>query len=284
MNADSLKYKVKVQSLQTGVSPQDLLKMYFFERLLYRISISKYKTNFILKGGFFLTILLGENKRTTQDIDMLVKNVSVNRNSIISIIQEILKVKSDDDIMFQLLKVKDIRLMDKYGGLKVYLMGVKENIRIPLSIDITTGDPIIPKELSFSYCSIFDNTVIKIMTFSVETVIAEKFETLLSTTTGNTRLKDFYDLYMLISKYENKIDNYNLILALTKTCERRKSCSLLIDVRKLFNIVKNSEQLQSSWNRFQKRYIYAKDIDYLEIMSKIEIIVKILEEDKKVTI
>lgn len=163
MNADSLKYKVKVQSLQTGVSPQDLLKMYFFERLLYRISISKYKTNFILKGGFFLTILLGENKRTTQDIDMLVKNVSVNRNSIISIIQEILKVKSDDDIMFQLLKVKDIRLMDKYGGLKVYLMGVKENIRIPLSIDITTGDPIIPKELSFSYCSIFDNTVIKII-------------------------------------------------------------------------------------------------------------------------
>ena len=284
MNADSLKYKVKVQSLQTGVSPQDLLKMYFFERLLYRISISKYKTNFILKGGFFLTILLGENKRTTQDIDMLVKNVSVNRNSIISIIQEILKVKSDDDIMFQLLKVKDIRLMDKYGGLKVYLMGVKENIRIPLSIDITTGDPIIPKELSFSYCSIFDNTVIKIMTFSVETVIAEKFETLLSTTTGNTRLKDFYDLYMLISKYENKIDNYNLILALTKTCERRKSYSLLIDVRKLFNIVKNSEQLQSSLNRFQKRYIYAKDIDYLEIMSKIEIIVKILEEDKKVTI
>lgn len=284
MNADSLKYKVKVQSLQTGVSPQDLLKMYFFERLLYRISISKYKTNFILKGGFFLTILLGENKRTTQDIDMLVKNVSVNRNSIISIIQEILKVKSDDDIMFQLLKVKDIRLMDKYGGLKVYLMGVKENIRIPLSIDITTGDPIIPKELSFSYCSIFDNTVIKIMTFSVETVIAEKFETLLSTTTGNTHLKDFYDLYMLISKYENKIDNYNLILALTKTCERRKSYSLLIDVRKLFNIVKNSEQLQSSWNRFQKRYAYAKDIGYLEIMSKIEIIVKILEEDKKVAV
>lgn len=159
------------------------------------ISISKYKNNFILKGGLLLSAIFGDDRRTTQDMDTMIKGIPLEINELTRIINEIINIKCDDDINFEINKSKEIRLADKYGGLRISLIGYKEHLQVPLSIDITVGDPITPRELEFKYKCMFDDEYINIMAFNKETIIAEKFETFITDNIMNTRTKDFYDLY-----------------------------------------------------------------------------------------
>lgn len=279
MNAESLKYKIKVRSKETNVSPQELMQMYFFERLLYRISISKYRDNFILKGGLLLSAIIGDDRRTTQDMDTMLKGISLSSDELLRVITNILNVDCDDGIIFKISKIEDIRLQDIYGGLKVYLEGSKEGIKVNLTIDVTVGYPITPREVTFKYKSMFDDEYIKIMAFTKETIIAEKFETLLANTIGNTRAKDFYDLYMLLSEYYNEINEQDLVKAIKRTLKRRESLHLLEEVNSLFEIIKSSERLKNNWIKYQNRYPFAKNINYDDIMERIELVVKLLEKE-----
>lgn len=277
MNADSLKYKIKIKSLQTGVFSQDLLQMYFFERLLYRISVSKYKYNFILKGGLLLSIMIGDTRRTTQDMDMMIKNICLEKKIIIKIIKEIINLEVNDGIIFTFSKVQDIRLLDKYNGYKISLIGKKENICVVLHIDITTGDPIVPKELLLSYTSLFDEVNIEILAFSKETIIAEKFETFLDSNVNNTRMKDYYDMYVLLKLYKHEINANNLFMAIKETCLRRNTYELLNQAREIFENIKVSEYILKQWDKFQKKYIFAREISYTDIMNTIKFIVELVE-------
>lgn len=280
MNSDSLKFKIKNKSKQENVSPQDLMQMYFFERLLFRISVSEYKNNFILKGGLLLASIIGEDKRTTQDMDTMIKGIDLTRDNLMEIVTSIINVSCDDNIIFKIIKIEDIRLQDIYGGLKVYLEGVKEEIRVSLTIDVTVGDPIIPREIVFKYKSMFDDNYIKIMAFSKESIIAEKFETLLATTVGDTRAKDFYDMYMLINNHYEEMNKNNLITAIKRTFIRRQTIHLLDEMDSLFEIVKTSERLQKNWEKYKVRYSFARDITYDDIMASIEIVVALLDSVK----
>lgn len=279
MNGEKLKNKIKKRAKEIGAQPQELMQMYFFERLLYRISISRYKFNFILKGGLLLSAIIGDERRTTNDMDTMIKGIDIESDELLRIIQEIINIETDDNISFEIEKTKDIRVDDIYGGVNVKLIAKKDGLIVPLFIDITTKDPITPREIEFKYKSLFDDTYIKIMAFNKETIIAEKFETLIKDTETNTRAKDFYDLYILIKDYWNDLDKTNLIKAIQNTCNRRDSLYILDEIEERFDFIKESNILQNEWNKYKIAHLYAKDIEYADIMKNVNLIIKELEKE-----
>ena len=279
MNGEKLKNKIKKRAKEIGAQPQELMQMYFFERLLYRISISRYKFNFILKGGLLLSAIIGDERRTTSDMDTMIKGIDIESDELLRIIQEIINIETDDNISFEVEKTKDIRVDDIYGGVNVKLIAKKDGLIVPLFIDITTKDPITPREIEFKYKSLFDDTYIKIMAFNKETIIAEKFETLIKDTETNTRAKDFYDLYIIIKDYWNDLDKTNLIKAIQNTCKRRDSLYILDEIEERFDFIKESNILQNEWNKYKIAHLYAKDIEYADIMKNVNLIIKELEKE-----
>lgn len=279
MNGEKLKNKIKKRAKEIGAQPQELMQMYFFERLLYRISISRYKFNFILKGGLLLSAIIGDERRTTSDMDTMIKGIDIESDELLRIIQEIINIETDDNISFEIEKTKDIRVDDIYGGVNVKLIAKKDGLIVPLFIDITTKDPITPREIEFKYKSLFDDTYIKIMAFNKETIIAEKFETLIKDTETNTRAKDFYDLYIIIKDYQNDLDKTNLIKAIQNTCKRRDSLYILDEIEERFDFIKESNILQNEWNKYKIAHLYAKDIEYADIMKNINLIIEELEKE-----
>lgn len=279
MNGEKLKNKIKKRAKEIGAQPQELMQMYFFERLLYRISISRYKFNFILKGGLLLSAIIGDERRTTSDMDTMIKGIDIESDELLKIIQEIINIETDDNISFEVEKTKDIRVDDIYGGVNVKLIAKKDGLIVPLFIDITTKDPITPREIEFKYKSLFDDTYIKIMAFNKETIIAEKFETLIKDTETNTRAKDFYDLYILIKDYWNDLDKTNLIKAIQNTCKRRDSLYILDEIEERFDFIKESAILQGEWDKYQISHLYARDINYADIMKNINLIIEELAKE-----
>lgn len=279
MNGEKLKNKIKKRAKEIGAQPQELMQMYFFERLLYRISISRYKFNFILKGGLLLSAIIGDERRTTSDMDTMIKGIDIESDELLRIIQEIINIETDDNISFEIEKAKDIRIDDIYGGVNVKLIAKKDGLIVPLFIDITTKDPITPREIEFKYKSLFDDTYIKIMAFNKETIIAEKFETLIKDTETNTRAKDFYDLYIIIKDYWNDLDKTNLIKAIQNTCKRRDSLYILDEIEERFDFIKESNILQNEWNKYKIAHLYAKDIEYADIMKNVNLIIEELEKE-----
>ena len=238
MNSNSLKTKINNNAKKYNVSPQDLMQMYFFERLLYRISISEYKNNFILKGGLLLSALFGNGSRTTQDMDTMIKGIEIESDKLYKIIKEIIEIDGEDDINFEILKTNDIRIEDKYGGIRISLLAKKEEIKVNLKIDITTKDPIIPREIQYQYKSMFDDNYIPIMAFTKESIMAEKFETLIEDVESDTRAKDLYDLYKLM---DLDINMENLQKAIISTFKRREKSYLINEIPERFEVIKNSK-------------------------------------------
>lgn len=279
MNGEKLKNKIKKRAKEIGAQPQELMQMYFFERLLYRISISQYKFNFILKGGLLLSAIIGDERRTTSDMDTMIKGIDIESDELLKIVQEIISIKTDDAISFEIEKTKEIRVDDAYGGINIKLIAKKDGLIVPLFIDITTKDPITPREIEFKYKSIFDDEYIKIMAFNKETIIAEKFETFIKDTETNTRAKDFYDLYVLIKEYWNELDKTNLIKAIRNTCKRRESLYILDELEERFDFIKESAILQGEWDKYQIAHLYARDINYADIMKNINLIIEELAKE-----
>ena len=278
-DAEDLKIKIKTKAHENHLEPQDIMQMYFFERLLYRIGISKYKYNFILKGGLLLSAIFGDERRTTQDMDTMLKGIPLDAKTLEKIIKEIISIDGKDGITFEIVSIKDIRLIDKYGGLKVKLIGYKEHLRVPLAIDVTVGDPITPKELNFRYKCMFDDAYVNIMAFNKETIIAEKFETFITDNIMNTRAKDFYDLYILLTRFYNDINKDDLVKAIKNNFERRAAKFDINIMASNFDLIKNSEKLRANFNRFKLKKVYVKDISYEEVMDAIEIIIKLVQRE-----
>ena len=279
INAEDLKTKIKTKAHENNAEPQDIMQMYFFERLLYRIGLSKYKHNFILKGGLLLSAIFGDDRRTTQDMDTMLKEMPLEAKALEKIINEIISIDGHDSITFKIINIKDIRLIDKYGGLKVKLIGYKEHLRVPLAIDVTVGDPITPRELEFKYKCMFDDSYISIMAFNKETIIAEKFETFITDNILNTRAKDFYDLYILLTKFYNEINKDILVKAIKNTFKRREVNFNMENLEKTFILIKNSENLRQNFKNYQNKKSYIKNINYDDIMSSIDLIIELLKKD-----
>ncbi len=279
IDAEDLKIKVKTKAHKNNLEPQDIMQMYFFERLLYRISISTYKHNFILKGGLLLSAIFGDDRRTTQDMDTMVKGIPLDAREIEKVINEIININCKDGIRYSLKKSSEIRLNDKYGGIRVSLIGYKEHLQVPLSIDITVGDPITPSELEYRYKCMFDDSYINIMAFNMETIIAEKFETFISDNIMNTRTKDFYDLYILLTRYYDKIDKKVLVKAIKNTFERRKTDFDIDKIIYNFSKIKESDKLRLNFKNYKNKKSYISNIDYDEIMNAINLVIELLQKE-----
>ena len=198
MNSDKLNYIIKKKAKGNNNLAHHLHQMFFFEHVLERLEKSMYKNNIILKGGVLLSSIIGEDLRTTKDIDATLKSLPLNIDTIKNIFEEILSIDLDDNVHFEIVNIKDIRLDDEYGGFRINVKGTFDKIRTNFFIEITVGDIITPREIKYKYNSIFENREINIIAYTRETIIAEKFHSIISRNITTTRFKDFYDLYMLI--------------------------------------------------------------------------------------
>ena len=263
--------KSKKLAKDSGLTQLELYQRFMFERILERISVSKYNENFILKGGLLLSAMLGINSRSTRDMDISIKGIDVSQEKMLKILNEILSIDIDDKVKFEVVNITDIRADDEYGGNKYHLVGKLENLKVSLEIDISTGDEITPKELNFEYISIFDNKKIYIGTYNIETILSEKIETILRRGKYNTRMKDYYDVYFFLMKLKKDINIKIFKQALNNTLRKREAFDYYNDYKQILDLIAEDDRITNYWNTYKKKNKYAENIEFKEI-------VKILKE------
>ena len=275
-NKDSLKAKASNLAIQTNIPNKYIIQNFMFEALLKRISNSNYKDKFIIKGGLLLSSIFGVNLRSTMDLDTTIKGLPLNKSTITKVITEIINIDLKDNITFEIENIKDIREEDLYSGYNVNLKADFDGLKTNLMIDITTGDIITYKEVEFNYTTLFDNDTINIMTYNYETIIAEKFESIISRNIDNTRMKDYYDLYMFVNLKWNDINKETLRKAIINTSKNRETLSYIENANDYINLIEDDSKLKSLWNNYQKNYEYAKDISFEDTIKSIKIISEIV--------
>lgn len=270
LNVMQFKAYIKQKAAEKNISPQLALQTYMLECLLIRIAHSKYKKNFILKGGFLISIIAGLNSRTTMDIDASIKGIKVSQKRIKEIFQDICKIDLKDNIRYSIVELSDIRKDDEYGGIRVSMKADYDVLSVALSVDITTGDKITPREIDFAFNPFFNNEKIHILTYNMETFLAEKIETVISRGIANTRIRDFYDIYLLLKIKIGHIDKNTFQKSLTATCIKRNSLEVIKNYETVLKQLEEDRQIQKLWIQYQKKFTYAKDISLIEIYSLIK--------------
>ena len=267
---EQLKGAIRNLSKKKGIHAQEVLQIFMFERIMERLSVSSYKDRFILKGGLLISAILGVAERTTMDMDTTVKGLPMDEQSIRKAISEILAQPVDDGIEFRLLDLTPIREDDEYENFRASIQAVYGKMKIPMKIDITTGDKITPKEIQFSYPFLFDDRRVMVKAYTQETILAEKYETIIRRNVGNTRARDFYDLHLLYRLYRENADWNLLKQAVLATAKKRNSISVLQNTRQILPALKESTVLQDLWKRYQAQNLYAKEITYSEVMETVD--------------
>ena len=261
--AMSLKAKIRNLARKKDMSAQVVLQNYMFERFLERLSKSEYGDKFILKGGMLIAAIVGIDNRATMDMDATIKDYPINDQSITKAIMDISSIPIDDEVTFSFAGIDAIREDDAYGGFRVSLVAEYDTIVTPMQIDITTGDAITPKEVLYLFKMIFEEGEIGVWAYNIETVLAEKVETILKRGELNTRPRDFYDIYILTKT--QTFDPMILAKALKSTTEHRKSTHIYNQLDNRMNEIKRSETLKLRWIKYTKNYRYADRIDYENI-------------------
>ena len=265
--SEQIKGSIRNISKKTGVNPNSLLQMCLFEGILEKLSKSKYSENFILKGGLLISSLIGVDMRSTMDMDTTLKGIPLNEESISNILNEILAIEIDADIEYKLIKLSPIRQEDVYEDFCASISCIFGKINATLNIDITTGDVITPREMNYSYSRILEEGTIPIMTYTIETILAEKFETISSRNITTTRARDFYDLYMIYSIYKDKIDKDILRKAIERTSKYRGSFETALQYKEIVELFRESETPKELWKKYTQNNPYSKDVDFLDTIS-----------------
>ena len=268
--SEQIKGALRNISKKTGINPNSLLQMCLFEGILEKLSKSKYSENFILKGGLLISSLIGVDMRSTMDMDITIRGIPLNEVSITKILNEILAIEIDADIEYKLIKLSPIRQEDVYEDFCASISCIFGKINATLNIDITTGDVITPREMNYSYSKILEEGTIPIMTYTIETILAEKFETISSRNITTTRARDFYDLYMIYSIYKDKIDKDILRKAIERTSRYRGSLETVLQYKEIVELFRESETPKELWKKYTQNNPYAKNVDFLDTISVYE--------------
>ena len=271
-NAMSLKAQINNIAKAENISPQSVMQTYMLERLLERISLSNYKNNFILKGGMLISSIIGIDSRTTMDMDTTIKGFKLDKETLTKIINEIINISLEDNIVYELINIESIREDDDYGGLRIHINAIFDNMLTDLKIDVTTGDKITYKEITYKYNLLLENRTIDIWSYNIETIIAEKYESVIKRSTLNTRVRDFYDIYMLIHLEKNNISNNVLKNAIKETSIHRNSQNILdnkIEVEEVIDAIQFDKSLMKQWEIYQKKHEYAKNIYFSQLIESI---------------
>lgn len=264
--AMSLKGKIKNYAKSKSIAAQVVLQNYMFERFLARLSMSDYREKFVVKGGMLIAAIVGLDTRSTMDLDTTLRNLPLTEEKVMEAVENICKITLGDDVIFEVKSIAPIRKDDRYGGFCVRLDAIYDTIVTPLSIDVSTGDVITPEAVEYEFSGIFDEEIrIKMWGYNIESVMAEKVETILSRGIFNTRPRDFYDVYILgtTQRYDKKI----FLKALEATAIHRGSREQIIDKTGIIEKLSTSEELIQMWEKYRKKFSYASEIQYADVMD-----------------
>ncbi len=267
---EQLKGQIKSFAKNRNLQPQEVLQMYFFERVLERLSKSRYSKCFILKGGLLISSMFGVVERTTMDMDTTVSGIDMTESEIRHAIEEIITIDVGDGILFEFLKIEPIRDDDDYYNFRAYLVARYGKIANEMKIDITTGDVITPGAIDYSYKTILDGDTISVKAYNRETIIAEKFETIIRRNIGTTRARDFYDIYMFYNLYKDVIDYILLKKAVEMTSVKRGSEDEIKDWMEICGDMRVDSALFNLWENYRNNHSYAKEVSYENVMDVVE--------------
>ena len=271
--AQAIKSKLRNISKEKNVDFNSIMRFYMYDRFIERLSKSKYKDNFVLKGGFYLSKLFGLNNRSTMDIDTAIRNAKFTEENIVKMITEIIDIDVHDNVKFKIQKKETILDKDEYGGFRITINFILENIKDSFHIDIATGDPIHPNPVDYKYESLIDNVTYKIWSYNIETLLAEKIETILSKLETSSRMKDYYDVYLIHKFKLNKINKNKFKGAIERTFKKR---NFNADLNVNLNIIKNSKILRNKWASYSRKNSYARNINFDETIKSLEEFIEIL--------
>lgn len=261
-----LKDLVRNLSKETGIEAHVLIRKFIMERFLERTSLSKYRDQFVLKGGLLVSAFVGTEVRATMDIDTTIRGLPVTEEDMTRIISEICDVELNDNITFKIKGVSAIMDEAEYSGLRFAMEAYLDGSVTPLKIDVSTGDAITPREILYSYKLMFEDRSISIMTYPIETVLAEKLETLIARSVTNTRMRDFYDIHVLLNSEKQEIDYATLQKALSATSGKRESTELMKEAESVLVTLKDSVLMQDLWKSYQRKFPYAADYSWDDVM------------------
>lgn len=268
-NAMSLKAKIRNIAKQKNIPAQVIMQNYMFERLLTRLSVSDYKDKFVLKGGMLVAAIVGLDNRATMDLDTTLKNLPLTPESIKTALTEICSISCDDDVVFELGNISPIREDDIYGGYRVMIKAKYETILTSLSIDVSTGDAITPNPVEYTFSEIFDDEKsYRLWAYNIETVMAEKVETILRRSVFNTRPRDFYDAYILSTT--QRFDKALFAEALKATAAHRGTTEQIANIPVIMKNIEESAELRAMWDKYRKQFAYAENIEYSAILTELK--------------
>ena len=270
INKDSLKARANNISKKMNISQNIVYNRFFFDAFLARLAASSYKDKFILKGGLYLSSLLGVSSRSTMDIDFCLKQLSMEKDNLIKIVAEVLDIGVDDGVSFKIIGSDDIRMDDPYGGYQIKILGKLENVKYEFGIDVATGDPIVPSEKSYDYKCLVTGDVLPIKVYSLESVIAEKIQTILARGIANSRSKDFYDLYILRKTQLDNVDINLLRKAFDETFKHRNFAISKQAALGLLDEIVDNEQVNVRWTSYIKSNKYATGLELKIVISTIK--------------
>lgn len=266
-SAEQIKGAVKNIAKRMNLKPQEVLQIFMFERIVERLSISEYKDNFILKGGLLIASMIGIAERTTMDMDTTIQGLPMTESEMEKIVKDILAIDVGDGIDFGFIGMQPIREEDEYNNFCVSVCAMYGKMKIPMKIDITTGDRIIPSQIDYGYKFMFEEKSVMVKAYTLETIIAEKYETVIRRNIGNTRARDFYDLYMLIKVKKEEIRWNILREAVLAISEKRGSSEEIKEYKEIINEMKESKFLTRIWEKYQEENTYSDGIAFADTLS-----------------
>ena len=264
---EQIKGRIKSVAKQNNADARTLMRIYMMERFLERLAQSEYRDNFIIKGGILVTAMIGVAHRSTMDIDTSMKNLNLSAEDALRVVNQVKDIDLDDGVSFEVKDVSNIMDEMEYPGIRVTMNANVGRLITPLKIDISTGDVITPRAIEFNYDLLLEDRSISLWSYNLETILAEKLQTVLARGILNTRMRDFYDIRMLLDTYEDKVNKAVLKDAFAATCKKRGTNHLQEQAEEIIKIIEADEQLQVLWRAYQKKYSYAAEIDYASVIS-----------------
>ena len=264
---EQIKGRIKSVAKQNNADARTLMRIYMMERFLERLAQSEYRDNFIIKGGLLVTAMIGVAHRSTMDIDTSMKNLNLSAEDALRVVNRVKDIDLDDGVSFEVKDVSNIMDEMEYPGIRVTMNANVGRLITPLKIDISTGDVITPRAIEFNYDLLLEDRSISLWSYNLETILAEKLQTVLARGILNTRMRDFYDIRMLLDTYEDKVNKAVLKDAFAATCKKRGTDHLQEQAEEIIKIIEADEQLQVLWRAYQKKYSYAAEIDYASVIS-----------------
>lgn len=278
LTASQIKGKIKNEALKKNVDPRVLLRIFMMERFLERLSKSQYRTNFIIKGGILVSQMISYSLRSTMDIDTSIKNINLDNDNIEKIFKNIISIDLDDGISFEIKNVENIMDSLDYPGIRVHLDSYIDKLVVPIKIDISTGDVITPNAIEYNFNLLLEDKSILLLTYNLETILAEKFQTIIVRDIANTRMRDFYDIYILLKLYRDKIDAKNLSKAYRSTSMQRNSERFFKKENEIIKSLKSNNDLKNLWNKYKEKYFYASNISFEETITSLKEINEIIQK------